>query len=189
MSTTLTTAELRAMLADAEAAEHAAAEKATADAAIADAVSAAVQRVADLTAGAVASGLSAPDLSAILAAAVDRAAPVAPEDLAAVIAPAPAGRRTRRRVARDWSTVADGSIWTAVLAGNTGRVRINVKPDGVTFTATTGNRGTFGNVSRAVQSACGDPAGAGRRGEATVNGYLALTLDGATLDGVTAAAV
>jgi hypothetical protein len=144
------------------------------------------------------------DMAAVLAAAVERAVPVAPAVLAGIVAPDPVApvapvatagstRRTRRRVERVWTGVTSGSIWTCSLAGQTGRVRITVDADGngATFYATTGNRGTFRSPSRAVQSACGNPAGAGRKGEATVNGFLALTLaDGnggeTTLDAVTA---
>ena len=180
-----TTDELRAMLAESIAAD-----------AIRDAVS--------LMKGAASAGLPI-DLAAVLAAAVDRATPAAPEKVAAVVAPDPVaaagptdGRRTRRRVERSWSDVESGSIWRASLAGESGRVKITVDADGrgATFVATTGNRGSFRSPSRAVQSACGNPTGAGRRGEATVNGFLALSLatradgspvtDGPTLDSVTA---
>ena len=132
-----------------------------------------------LATAATAAGLDAPDMTAVLAAAMERAAPAAPEMLAAVVDPAPVAavrpastRRTRRRVERVWADVPRGSVWTATLAGETGSVRIYVNGGRPSFTATTGAGGTFSSPSRAVQSACGNPAGAGRRGEATVNGFL-----------------
>jgi hypothetical protein len=193
MSENYTPAQLRAMLAAAEQAERDEAERAAASAAVTDRVAAAIRDLTSLSAAAGAAGLDTPDLATILAAAMQRATPATPDALAAVIAPDPvvpndgATRRTRRHVVRDWSRVESGSIWSATLAGQSGRVKVTLTADGPRFTATTGNRGTFPSVSRAVQSACGDPAGAGRRGEATVNGYLALTNDaGDTLDAVTA---
>jgi len=206
-----TTDELRAMLAESIAAdEYAAAEHAAADA-VGNVVADIIRDAVALAAASDAAGLPAVDLSAVLAAAVERATPVAPAVLAAIVAPDPiapapvavstagAARRVRRRVERDWTRVESGSIWHANLAGASGRVKITVDPDGrgATFTVTTPtNRGqSFRNPSRAVQSACGNPAGRGRKGEATVNGFLALVLartadgndviDGDTLDDVT----
>jgi CBS domain-containing protein len=203
--------ELRAMLAAAEIAERDALAAATVTAtdAVTATAAAAIRDAVSLMLGADAAGLPI-DHAAILAAAIERATPAAPAVLAAVVAPDPApvlvtptsaagaARRRRNRVERDWSGVASGSIWAATLAGNDGRVKVVVDPDGrgATFIATTGNRGTFRNPSRATQSACGDPRGAGRKDEATVNGFKALILvrdaagtavvDGPTLDAVTA---
>jgi hypothetical protein len=174
-------------------------ERAASDAAAAlagerveSAIAALLCQAGALATAATAAGLDAPDMTAVLAAAMERAAPVAPETLAAVIDPAPAvasTRRTRSRVERDWTNVPRGSVWTAALAGETGSVRVYVTGGRPMFTVTSGpNNGlTFSSPSRAVQSACGNPAGAGRRGEATVNGFLALTRNGETLDSVTSA--
>ena len=174
-------------------------QRADASSAVERAVVETVERLASLAAGAAASGLDAPDLAAILASAVERAVPADPTAVAAVIAPDPAPvgpRRTRSRVERVWSRVESGSIWNATLAGSTGRVMVTLDGNGVpSFRATTGARGTYRSPSRAVQAACGNPAGAGRRGEATVNGFLALTADassasverGQTLDAATTA--
>ena len=183
------------LLAALAAAEQRAADDAAASLAgarVESAIAALLSEAGALATAATAAGLDAPDMTAVLAAAMERAAPVAPETLAAVIDPAPvvAGtRRTRRRVERDWSNVPRGSVWTASLAGETGSVRIYVNGGRPSFTATTGAGGTFSSPSRAVQSACGNPAGAGRRGEATVNGFLALSRNGETLDAVTTPAI
>ena len=151
------------------------------------------ERAASLTAGAAAAGIVVPDLAGIVAAAVSRVAPAAPEHVAAVIAPAPVAttpavrpagtERTRQNPARVVPTEYDGAIWSVRLAGATGRVRTDVAADGTTsYVATTGNRGTWDSPTRAAQSACGDPetdapsvAGRGRRA-ATVNGWRAMIL-------------
>ena len=199
-----TTDEIRQMLAESIAADAAAAAESVATSTVTAVASDAIRDAVALLKGAESAGLPI-DLAAVLAAAVDRATPAAPETVAAVVAPDPVapagptdGRRTRRRIERSWADVESGSIWRATLAGASGRVKVTVDADGngATFVATTGNRGSFRSPSRAVQSACGNPAGAGRKGEATVNGFLALTLatdaagaavtDGPTLDSVTA---
>lgn len=211
LAAALETADVAALAAALEAArerEAFAATTANASDRLAAALAATIRDAAALAAAGTASGLVAPDLSAVLAAAIERATPAAPDALAAIVAPDPVvtvaapgrtdGRRTRRRIERSWSAVESGSIWRANLAGQTGRVKIVVDADGLgaTFYATTGNHGTFRAPSRAVQSACSNPTGAGRKGEATVNGFLALTLvqradgttvvDGPTLDDDTA---
>ena len=159
---------------------------------IAAAVRTALEHAAALTAGADAAGLTAPDLTAVLHAAMTRATPIAPESLAAVVDPAPertpaGARRTRRRIERTWENVPRGSVWECSLAGQSGRVKVYVNGGRPTFTAMTGATPgqAFSSPSRAVQAATGNPSGAGRRGEATVNGFLALTRDGRTLDEVT----
>src|SRR6478752_184966 len=126
-----TAQELRDMLAAAEAAEAAEREMVAASTIVSQHVSGLVNQIAGLTKAAEASGLVAPDLAAILSAAILRAAPVTPDVLADVIAPEPEpvgtdNRRTRRRVERDWTKVTSGEIFTCTLAGKSGRVRIDV---------------------------------------------------------------
>jgi len=160
------------------------------------------ERLASLRAGAVAAGITVADPVAIVHAAVDRVGPAAPEHVAAIIAPAPApaapapvaagSERTRRNPVRSLPAAYDGSYWAVKLTGridggpiatHRGRVRANIAADGTaTFTATTGNRGTYDTPTRAAQSACGDPttdapsvAGRGRSA-ATVNGWRGCIL-------------
>ena len=124
-----TTDEIRQMLAESIAADAAAAATADAAATVTGIASDAIRDAVALLRGADLAGIPV-DLATILAAAVDRATPVDPTTLAAVVAPdpvaaagAPDGRRTRRRVERRGPTLSPGASGAPPWRGTSGRVR------------------------------------------------------------------
>ena len=194
---TFTAEQLRTMLAEAEQAEQDDRAAAVASDRLTAVLAAAVQQVADLAAAGAAAGLVAPDPAALVAAALTRATPVAPDVLVSIVAPepvapvAPVARTAKRRsVERDYTAVPRGSHWTCRLSEIDGKVEIypNVAAGTASFRPLTGPDAgkSFDSPSRAVQAATGYPVGKGRNGEATVNGWVALKRDGRSLADVAA---